>query len=106
MSDYGTEIMILAREYAQLTGGHPWSGIENRSAANKLYLFDTGTLHSGAEALGYMRERLAAAKAGQPEPCIARPGQPCQHVPEHTTRRTWAAYGSREAAASESPEQN
>lgn len=105
MTDYGQEIIVLAREYNELTGKYVFAGVENRSATNKLWMFDTGNLRSGAEALGYMRERLAAAQAGQPEPCIARPGEPCLHTPEHTAHRVWAAYGSREAAESEKPVQ-
>lgn len=105
MTDYGQEIIVLARKYNEITGKYPFAGVENRSSTNKLWMFDTGNLHSGAEALGYMRERLAAAQAGRPEPCIARPGEPCLHTPEHTAHRTWAAYGSREAAGSEKPVQ-
>lgn len=105
MTDYGQEIISLAREYHTLTGKYAFAGVENRSATNKLWMFDTGNLHSGPEALGYMRERLAAAQNGQPEPCIARPGEKCQHTPAHAVNRVWAAYGSREAAVSEKPEQ-
>lgn len=105
MIDHGQEVINLAREYNEITGKYPFAGVENRSNTNKLWMFDTGNLHSGAEAVGYMRERLGAAKAGQPEPCIARPGEPCLHTPEHEARRVWAAYGSREAAGSAKPEQ-
>lgn len=106
MIDYGQEVVKLAREYHEITGKEAFAGVENRSSRIKLWMFDTGNLHSGAEALGYMRERLAAAQARQPEPCIARPGEPCMHMPEHTAQRTWAAYGSREAAGSGKPAQS
>jgi len=82
MTDYGAEIRKLADAYREKTGKDSFSGVSGGTFA-----FDTGTLSSGTEALGYMRERLMCASSGVPEPCISVPGEPCMHMPEHTRHR-------------------
>lgn len=81
MTNPGPEIRRLSDEYTELTGIAAFSGVSGST-----YYFDAGYLDSGAEALGYMRERLLAARSGQPEPCIY-PAGPCPHIPEHTRHR-------------------
>jgi len=97
--NYGAEIRRLAREYTELTGENPFSGIEQRSGTIRLYLFSDGSIDNGPEALGHMRELLAAAR--RPDACPDhKPGkcpQACHHWRSPRHERNLAA-GLREAA--------
>jgi hypothetical protein len=79
--NYGTEIRRLADEYFALTGEMPFSGIEQRSTTIRLYLFSSGPIDNGPEALGYMRELLRTRKA-QPA---------ATDITERTIREAYAA---------------
>lgn len=81
MTNYGQEIRKLSDEYTRLTGTDAFSGVSGGTASGT-YSFDTGHIHNGPEALGYMRERLASLSRG-----VSRPGEPCLHMPQHARRR-------------------
>jgi hypothetical protein len=82
--NYGAEIRRLANEYFALTGEMPFSGVEQRSATIRLYLFSSGSpIASGAEALGHMRELLRIQKA--------QPAATSITTAERTIREAFAA---------------
>jgi hypothetical protein len=116
--NYGAECRRLADEYFALTGEMPFSGTEQRGPARKLYLFSSGgPIDNGPEALGHMRELLAAVtpdlQPGDPIPPERTGGLPgfvvascrhriaasewragfrnCERCPERTLRQGFAA---------------